>query len=696
MSSPRPNSWAAILLLPLLLVFAFPVLGADEDDEYVPDVTARVVRISLLSGDVQVRRGAEEQTWERATLNLPLVEGDELVTGPSARVEVQFDRDSYVRLDENSTLKFTTVRDEGIALSVPQGTISLRVLSFKKSKEFFEIDAPSTTVSVEKPGMYRIDSGDVQSPEIRVTVTEGGQARIYSDNSGFTLNNGRSAKLFLSGNLAGEWETSDAARYADSFDRWVMDRESVVAKLLKNSYYDRYYDRDIYGAEDLNGYGDWIYTRDYGYVWRPYRNSLSSYSNWSPYRYGHWRWVPFYGWTWVNDEPWGWATYHYGRWVWYNNYWIWSPYASYRWRRSWWRPAMVSIVTWNGSVCWYPLSYYDRYYDYNRRFRRGNRNPRNNNPPVNPNPIPPVNPNPSPNNDARITRSQTPPFQRIPPGAVVSVDERDFGRGLSKYKTPPLETSRSILTRKIEENQSPPILPDYKSLDGKVSREIRIEQPRLPKVDTVKTGATERKPGVSMDEDLKKERILGNRNPVNTKREPNESPGIIVNPNSDTRKTGAVNRPTTKQDDGNTRQNNPTVNQGPVRDTGAVKRDNRDSEKTKRIPSQETRTPPIYTPQPRTDTKEQPKQDERRTQPMPRPKETPTPPVYTPQPRREEPRQQPVPRVEPRQQPTPRVEPRQQPQPRQPESKPQPKQSESKSKQPESKPDNRRTNPKDN
>ncbi|HNQ15082.1 MAG TPA: hypothetical protein PKM58_05930, partial [Pyrinomonadaceae bacterium] len=449
-------------------------------------------------------------------------------------------------------------------------------------------------------------------------------------------------------------------------------------------------------AEDLNGYGDWIYTRDYGYVWRPYRNSLSSYSNWSPYRYGHWRWVPFYGWTWVNDEPWGWATYHYGRWVWYNNYWIWSPYASYRWRRSWWRPAMVSIVTWNGSVCWYPLSYYDRYYDYNRRFRRGNRNPRNNNPPVNPNPIPPVNPNPSPNNDARITRSQTPPFQRIPPGAVVSVDERDFGRGLSKYKTPPLETSRSILTRKIDENQSPPILPDYKSLDGKVSREIRIEQPRLPKVDTVKTGATERKPGVSMDEDLKKERILGNRNPVNTKREPNESPGIIVNPNSDTRKTGAVNRPTTKQDDGNTRQNNPTVNQGPVRDTGAVKRDNRDSEKTKRIPSQETRTPPIYTPQPRTDTKEQPKQEERRTQPMPRPKETPTPPVYTPQPRREEPRQQPVPRVEPRQQPTPRVEPRQQPQPRQPESKPQPKQSESKSKQPESKPDNRRTNPKDN
>ncbi|HNU09582.1 MAG TPA: FecR domain-containing protein, partial [Pyrinomonadaceae bacterium] len=130
--------------MPLLLVFAFPVLGADEDDEYVPDVTARVVRISLLSGDVQVRRGAEEQTWERATLNLPLVEGDELVTGPSARVEVQFDRDSYVRLDENSTLKFTTVRDEGIALSVPQGTISLRVLSFKKSKEFFEIDAPST------------------------------------------------------------------------------------------------------------------------------------------------------------------------------------------------------------------------------------------------------------------------------------------------------------------------------------------------------------------------------------------------------------------------------------------------------------------------------------------------------------------------------------------------------------------------
>src|SRR6476660_9269087 len=61
--------------------------------------------------------------------------------------------------------------------------------------------------------------------------------------------------------------------------------------------------------DDLAPYGSWAQRSNYGWVWRPHHTS----SSWRPYRQGHWVWTD-YGWTWISDEPYGWATYHYGRW----------------------------------------------------------------------------------------------------------------------------------------------------------------------------------------------------------------------------------------------------------------------------------------------------------------------------------------------------------------------------------------------
>ena len=154
-----------------------------------------------------------------------------------------------------------------MALSLPQGTLSLRVLNFDKDRSYFEIDAPQTTVSVQKTGMYRIDAGDKDSTEVRVTATDGAQARVYSENSGFTLRSGRSATVYLDGTNAGEWQMADASRYSDEWDNWVQECDEKIAKLLRDAYYDKYYDRDMYGAEDLSDYGEWIFSRKYGWVW---------------------------------------------------------------------------------------------------------------------------------------------------------------------------------------------------------------------------------------------------------------------------------------------------------------------------------------------------------------------------------------------------------------------------------------------
>ncbi|MEO8649706.1 MAG: DUF6600 domain-containing protein, partial [Acidobacteriota bacterium] len=437
MHSGKRILWAVLLLIPLIL--ASPA-SADEIDDYIPDVTDRVARISFITGDVQIKR-ADTGEWEKAVLNLPIVEGDEITTEGGGRFEIQFNAVTHLRVAENSYLRITGLSDDGIALSLPQGSLTLRAVKFNIDKTFLEIDAPKTTIAVEKAGSYRIDAGRPGDTEIRVVATDGGEARVYSYNSGFSLKSGRSAKVAIEGTFAGEWNIDDASRLVDEFDTWSLDRDSVIAKRLQTAYYDKYYDQDIYGAEDLNDYGEWVHTRKYGYVWRPYGSAISQYSDWSPYRYGSWRWVGPYGWTWVNDEPWGWATYHYGRWVWDNGGWYWSPYGYYRYSRSWWQPALVVVQIVRNNVCWYPLPYDYGYYNYNHHYYsgkprrgRGNNNHNGGNSPGggngNPSPSPtPVAPPGSPVRASGRLRNGQPPLMSVPPQSVVSIPSSDFGRG---------------------------------------------------------------------------------------------------------------------------------------------------------------------------------------------------------------------------------------------------------------------------
>ena len=339
MHSVRLTVFTAILIAAAALSLSAANFETLDDE---PDVTDRVARISSIKGDVSIRRAGMDE-WEKAVLNLPVMEGDEITTSDDARFEIQFNANTHVRVAANSFLKITTLNDSGIALSLAEGSLSATTKKFDAAKSYLEIDAPKTTVAVQRSGRYRIDAGKAGSQEIKVSVFDEGEARIYSNNSGFTIRDGRSARIFVEGSLAGEWENSFASNTADDFDEWVAERDSEVQKRLSRSHYGQFYDDDIYGAEDLSDNGDWTYTRDYGYVWRPYQRTIASYSNWSPYRYGHWRWLPAYGWTWVNDESWGWATYHHGRWIWYNGGWYWTPYSYYRHSRSWWSPALVVI-----------------------------------------------------------------------------------------------------------------------------------------------------------------------------------------------------------------------------------------------------------------------------------------------------------------------------------------------------------------
>jgi Family of unknown function (DUF6600) len=96
----------------------------------------------------------------------------------------------------------------------------------------------------------------------------------------------------------------------------------------------------------LEPYGDWIETGDYGYVFHPHQADSSR--TWRPYTEGRWVYTDA-GWTWISEEPFGWATYHYGRWTRLRGIgWVWVP-------ESQWAPAWVSWRKSNDYVGWAPL-----------------------------------------------------------------------------------------------------------------------------------------------------------------------------------------------------------------------------------------------------------------------------------------------------------------------------------------------------
>jgi hypothetical protein len=634
-------------------------MGVVDDDEDTPDVTDRVARVSFVEGTAKVKR-ADSQDWEAITLNLPLVEGDEIATDGASRLELQFGKNQYVRIAENSSLTIVTLRDDGIALSLCLGTATTHVDSFDKGKAFFEIDAPKSTVAIEKSGTFRIDAGQADAKEVRIAASDGGEAHVYSDNAGFALKNGRSATISIDGTNAGEWQTADAATDRDEFDAWSAGRDLIVADKLKKAHYNNYYDDDIFGADDLDGFGEWVHTSQYGWVWRPDSSAISGYADWSPYRYGHWAWMPPFGWIWVNDEPWGWATYHHGRWVFDNGYWAWAPYPYYRPHRSWWLPALVTINIIDTNVCWYPLSYRHHYkwdywghrgHDDHGRWEHGrDANAKNGDnrylgPPT--------------RDGGPIGRDKRPPAD-VPPGSVVGVKTDEFGRGGRGIRSMPPEIAKVAFDREPPSGETLALVRDR---GDKMAPALRTEPPsRESQIEHRRTevGAGTRTSGTQLDKDLEKTRIFGGRTPKPVDRTPPTlPPGGTVQDNG--RPTGVVER---DKGDHHGREGGPVRNNGdsdkkpadkgvvdtgirpPLRDGGTPKSDEPKDAKPRFDPRTEPQRDPRPEPKIEPNNESKPHSEPRsepRAEPRSQPKSDP--------PAKSEPKASPAPKSEPKSEP---------------------------------------------
>ena len=248
-----------------------------------------VARLSLINGDVSVRRG-DSGDWSAAAVNTPLVVQDSVVTGAASRAEVQLDWANMLRLASNSEVRMAELENRRYQVQVARGTVTLGVL--RDSDAEVEVNTPQVSVRPLKRGLYRVMVREDGQTEVTV---RSGEAEIYTPRGTERLNSGR-AMLVRGTASEPEFQMVRAAA-EDDWDRWNENRN----RQLERSVSYRYVSRDIYGADDLDGYGRWVYDPPYGWVWAPY--GIGPY--WAPYRYGRWTWIDWYGWSWLSYDPWG-------------------------------------------------------------------------------------------------------------------------------------------------------------------------------------------------------------------------------------------------------------------------------------------------------------------------------------------------------------------------------------------------------
>src|SRR5437762_9890480 len=119
------------LLIPAILsaLSFIPAFGQDQAPDQAPeyDPAHGVARISLLNGDVSVRRG-DSGDVVAAALNAPLVSQDRLLTSSSSRAEVQLDSANIMRVGSNSEVRLNDVEYGRFQIQIAIGTVTFRVI----------------------------------------------------------------------------------------------------------------------------------------------------------------------------------------------------------------------------------------------------------------------------------------------------------------------------------------------------------------------------------------------------------------------------------------------------------------------------------------------------------------------------------------------------------------------------------------
>jgi hypothetical protein len=344
----------------LALFLALPRTAAAQDqnsdqDQNQPDPPSRVARLNFMQGSVSFQPAGEDD-WIQADPNRPLTTGDNIWADQNSRGELHIGATS-IRLSSETGISFLNLDDRTVQLQLAQGTIEVHLRALEPGNAF-EIDTPNLAFTLVSSGEYRIET-DPDGNSTVIIVREG-EGQVTGGGETYDLPAGQ--RYIFNGTDQLSYDAQPAPGF-DDFENWAQSRDQFE----NNSQSARYVSRDIDGYYDLDQYGQWQNDPDNGPMWIP--NGVAV--GWAPYHYGHWVWVGPWGWTWVEDEPWGFAPFHYGRWAYVRGYWGWVPGPVVV--RPVYAPAVVGFVGGGGfsvavgfgggfaGVAWFPLGPRDVY-----------------------------------------------------------------------------------------------------------------------------------------------------------------------------------------------------------------------------------------------------------------------------------------------------------------------------------------------
>ena len=296
------------------------------------DLPGRVGRVANVQGTLY--HAPEESTgdWAEIGLNYPIAQGDNLWADHDGRAEIDYGGGQF-RLAGDANLHVSRLDDRQLALFIATGRVIVRVRVLEPD-DSVRIDTPASQVALTRPGLYRIDVAP-DSPYTTVIVREG-EAQVATPSGTAQVLPGQTAS---STGVEGEDADIRDGGGIDAFDAWSAARDRVYEAPRQNAYVSR----QMIGQADLDAYGTWQAYPEYGAVWFP----TSVEPDWAPYRFGHWTWLSGWGYTWVDQAPWGYAPFHYGRWAHIGGRWGWCPGTFVA--RPAWAPALVA---WYGGAGW--------------------------------------------------------------------------------------------------------------------------------------------------------------------------------------------------------------------------------------------------------------------------------------------------------------------------------------------------------
>lgn len=270
---------------------------------------AQLGRFSAVEGEVQISYAEGDEDRDRASVNHPVVNGARIVAGPSARAEIRIGPNALT-LGGQALLDVVSLGEGTLQLRLDEGALILALRDYPRGGQV-EVVTPRASVNLRGPGNYRVDAAP-GAASTRVAV-RAGEAIVRLRDSEIPLKAGRGVTVSATDLI--EHAVAVAAA-PDDLERWAHAREAEQGGAYSDNV-----PPYVTGQEELDRNGYWSTYSGYGKVWTP----GSAWGGWTPYTYGHWAWVPPWGWTWVDDAPWAFATFRVGHWAFLQGRWWWVP-----------------------------------------------------------------------------------------------------------------------------------------------------------------------------------------------------------------------------------------------------------------------------------------------------------------------------------------------------------------------------------